>query len=251
MGKHKQFLLYFLISFVFVTLFSRSTSFLYYFEGFDAAIFKQMGLAVLHGKTLYVDYFDNKGCLLYFIQAIGLYLGGNFFILLMQAISLTITMVFWDHIIAFYHEGRMRYALLSVALLLLLCFYDGGDLSEEWSLPFASYPIYLYFRYLKTNKEIRKKEMFAVGVCFGIIAFIRINNASVFLGFFLYLFFIYLQKKEYNRFITDALLIILGALLNTKVCSNAIGYYSHHLRLICPSYTKKKLPNLLPSLNGY
>jgi hypothetical protein len=31
----------------------------------DAAIFKQMGLAVLRGKTMYVDYFDNKGCILY------------------------------------------------------------------------------------------------------------------------------------------------------------------------------------------
>ena len=52
-------LLLFLVSFIFVTLFSRATSFLYYYEGFDAAIFKQMGLAFLRGKTLYVDYFDN------------------------------------------------------------------------------------------------------------------------------------------------------------------------------------------------
>ena len=59
-------LLLFLVSFVFVTLFSRSTSFLYVFEGGDPAIFKQMGLALLRGKTLYVDYFDNKGCILYY-----------------------------------------------------------------------------------------------------------------------------------------------------------------------------------------
>ena len=69
MEKRKSLIL-FLVSFVFVTLFSRSTSFLYAFEGFDAAIFKQMGLAVLKGKTLYIDYFDNKGCFLYFIQAL-------------------------------------------------------------------------------------------------------------------------------------------------------------------------------------
>ena len=99
-------LLLFLVSFVFVTLFSRSTSFLYYYEGFDAAIFKQMGLAFLRGKTLYVDYFDNKGCILYFIQALGLFLGGNFAILLMQALSLTVTLSLWDKIIAFYREVR-------------------------------------------------------------------------------------------------------------------------------------------------
>jgi hypothetical protein len=56
-------LLLFFVSFVFVTLFSRSTSFLYVFEGGDPSVFKQMGLSLLRGKTLYVDYFDNKGCI--------------------------------------------------------------------------------------------------------------------------------------------------------------------------------------------
>ena len=73
----------FFVSFVFVTLFSRSTSFLYVFEGADPSIFKQMGRAILEGKIMYVDYFDNKGCLLYFIHALGLWLGGNAAILVM------------------------------------------------------------------------------------------------------------------------------------------------------------------------
>lgn len=211
-------LLLFFVSFVFVTLFSRSTSFLYVYEGFDAAIFKQMGLAVLRGKTLYLDYFDNKGCILYFIQALGLYFGGNFFILLFQVISLTITLVIWDKTIAFYRDGRSRFIFLCLALFLLLCFYDGGDLSEEWCLPFASYPIFLYFRSLKSNKNIRKIEMFAIGICFGIIAFIRINNASAFLGFILYMFFTFLQKKEYKKVISHSILIVLGITLIAFFC---------------------------------
>ena len=93
-------LLLFVVSFVLVTLFSRSTSFLYAYEGGDPSVFKQMGLALLHGKTLYVDYFDNKGCILYFIHALGLWLGGDFFILLMQTLSLTVTLVIWDKMLA-------------------------------------------------------------------------------------------------------------------------------------------------------
>jgi hypothetical protein len=113
-------LLLFALSFVFVVLFSRSTSFLYVYEGFDAAIFKQMGLAVLKGKTLYIDYFDNKGCLLYFIQAFGLWLGGNLYILLMQTLSLTVTLVIWDKTIAFYRDGCFRFICTGIALFLLL-----------------------------------------------------------------------------------------------------------------------------------
>ena len=115
-------LLLFIVSFVFVTLFSRSTSFLYVFEGADPSIFKQMGRAILKGKTIYIDYFDNKGCLLYFIHALGLWLGGDFFLLLMQACSSTITLFVWDKILALYRNQNQRLICLGIILFLLLCF---------------------------------------------------------------------------------------------------------------------------------
>ena len=96
-------LLLFVVSFVFVMLFSRSTSILYVYEGGDPSVFKQMGLALLRGKTLYVDYFDNKGFLLYLIHAIGLGIGGDFVLMLMQAFSLTVTLSIWDKMLALFH----------------------------------------------------------------------------------------------------------------------------------------------------
>ena len=211
-------LLLFFVSFVFVVLFSRSTSFLYVYEGFDAAIFKQMGLALLRGKTLYIDYFDNKGCILYFINALGLWLGGNFAILLLQTLSLTITLLIWDKILAFYRTEKGRWICLGIALVLLLSFYDGGDLSEEWCLPFASYPILLYLKALNTQRNIQKGEMFAMGVCFGIIAFIRINNASPFLGFIAYLFIVWLLKKDFKKFFAMLFFFLFGTALVTGLC---------------------------------
>ena len=192
-------LLLFFVSFVFVTLFSRSTSFLYVFEGADPAIFKQMGLALLRGKTLYVDYFDNKGCILYFIQAFGLWLGGDFYILLMQAISLTFTFLIWDKLLALYRDERSRLICLGVALFMLFCFYGAGDQTQEWCLPFISYPLLVYFRAYKTKTEIRPLQMFFVGLCFGIITFIQINNACAFLGFIIYLWIQYLLKKDIRK----------------------------------------------------
>ena len=213
-------LLLFFVSFVFVTLFSRSTSFLYVFEGGDAAVFKQMGLALLRGKTLYIDYFDNKGCILYFIQALGLWLGGNFFILLMQTLSLTVTLMIWDKMLALYRNERGRLMSLAIALVLLLCFYQDGDLTEEWCLPFASYPLLLYFRALKTGKEINAIKMFTVGVSFGVIAFIRVNNAAPFLGFVAFYWIQLLTKKDFRKFFlsistftSGLLIIIVGCML--------------------------------------
>ena len=212
-------LFWFFVSFVFVTLFSRSTSFLYVFEGGDPAIFKQMGLALLRGKTLYADYFDNKGCILYFIQALGLWMGGNFFILLLQTISLTITLMIWDKMLALYHDERNRLICLGIALVVLLCFYQDGDLTEEWCLPFASYPLLLYFRSLKLNKEIRTIDWFVVGFCFGIIAFIRVNNSVPFLGFLVYIFITFLIRKDFNKFLISITCFLSGTIIIAGACT--------------------------------
>ena len=145
-------LLLFFVSFVFVTLFSRSTSFLYITEGSDPSLFKSMGMAILKGHTLYIDYFDNKGYILYFIYALGVWLGGNLPLLLMQSLSLTITLIIWDKMLALYRDEHFRFIGLAVALLLLLCFYTEGGLTQEWCLPLASYPLLIYFRSLKTKQ---------------------------------------------------------------------------------------------------
>lgn len=212
-------LLLFFVSFVFVVLFSRSTSFLYIFEGADPALFKQMGLAILKGKTLYIDYFDNKGCILYFIHALGLGLGGDFIILLMQTFSLTATLIIWDKMLALYHESKKeRLAGLSITLVLLLCFYGAGDQTQEWCLPYISYPLLIFLRSNKTSKEIIREQLFVLGLCFGIITFIQINNACAFLGFVAYLWIQYLLKKDYRKLFQSIGFFVLGWLIIAVPC---------------------------------
>lgn len=193
-----QTLMFFLVSFVFVVLFSRSTSFLYVYEGGDPSVFKQMGMALLQGKTLYVDYFDNKGFLLYLIHAVGLGLGGNFFLLLLQAFSLTVTLYIWNKILALYHETKGRLTRLSIALFVLLCFYAAGDQAQEWCLPYVSYPLLVYFRALREKHEITSQQFFFIGICIGIITFILVNNICAILGCILYFWFKQIQKKISN-----------------------------------------------------
>ena len=192
-------LLLFFVSFVFVMLFSRATSFLYVFEGSDPSVFKQMGRAILKGKMMYIDYFDNKGCLLYFIHTLGLWLGGNTAILLMQVVSLTVTLSIWDRILALFHTEKGRVVGLCIALVLLLCFYGAGDQTQEWCLPFISYPLLVFMRAYKSKREIQHGQMFVIGICFGIITFIQINNACAFLGFIAWLWIQLLAKKDFKK----------------------------------------------------
>ena len=216
-SKYYPLLLLF-VSFVFVTLFSRATSFLYLFEGNDPSIFKQMGRAMLKGKILYIDYFDNKGCILYFIHALAFWLGGDFILLLMQAVSLTITLIIWDKMLALYRNEKERIICLGIALTMLLCFYCAGDQTQEWCLPFISYPLLIFFRAYKANTEIRPIQMLIIGLCFGVITFIQINNACAFLGFIAYLWIQYIQKKDFKRLIQSISCFVLGWVLIAIPC---------------------------------
>lgn len=206
-------LLLFVVSFVFVTLFSRSTSFLYAFEGADPSIFKQMGRAILKGKIMYIDYFDNKGCLLYFIHAFGLWLGGDFAILLMQTVSLAVTLIIWDKMLALFRSEKERAVCLTIALVLLLCFYGAGDQTQEWCLPYISYPLLIYFRAYKSKTEIQPLQLFVIGICFGIITFIQINNACAFLGFIAWLWIQYLINKDFKKLLQSIGSFIAGWLI--------------------------------------
>lgn len=211
-------LLLFFVAFILVVLFSRSTSFLYVFEGTDPSIFKQMGRAILKGKIMYIDYFDNKGCLLYFIHALGLWLGGDFAIMLMQVVSLTVTLFIWDKMLAFYRIEKERMIILCIALLMLLCFYGAGDQTQEWCLPFISYPLLVYFRAYKSKIEIRPLQMLLIGFCFGVITFIQINNACAFLGFLAYIWILYLIKKDYKKLFQNIGCFIVGWLIIAVPC---------------------------------
>ena len=211
-------LLLFVVSFVFVMLFSRATSFLYVFEGSDPSVFKQMGQAVLRGKILYIDYFDNKGCLLYFLHAFYQWMGGDTILLLFQALSLTVTLMIWDKMLALYRTPRQRILGLVVALFLLLCFYGAGDQTQEWCLPFISYPLLLFLRANKNGQEIRWQQMLLIGFCFGIITFIQINNACAFLGFVAYLWWQLLMKKDIRKLLQSMANFILGWLIVATPC---------------------------------
>lgn len=225
-------LLLFFVSFVFVVLFSRSTSFLYFFEGADPSIFKQMGRAILKEKTIYIDYFDNKGCLLYFIHALGLWLGGDFVLMLMQAFSLTFTLVIWNKMLALYRNQSQRLVCLGIALFMLLCFYGAGDQTQEWCLPFISYPLLVYFQAIKTKTDIRPIQMLLIGLCFGIITFIQINNACAFLGFIAYLWIQYLLKKDFRKlfqsigcFIAGWIILVIPCILYFYIKADWHGVY--------------------------
>ena len=93
------YLIIFLLSVSTMLLFSSTTSPLYPNNyGVDSAFFRFVGLMICKGKTLYSEIWDNKGPVLFFLQAVGTLMGtknaGVTLTFLMQSAGLFLTILF-------------------------------------------------------------------------------------------------------------------------------------------------------------
>lgn len=217
-------------AFLFVFLFSSTTSPLYehhpfWFNG-DSGIFQEMGICLLQGGTPYLDLFDHKGPILWFIQACGKGLNYNWGLMALQCIALFFTLLIWyksTHILV--KKQIVSIIITLTGLIFLLAFYVRGNLCEEWSLPFISLPVYLYLKRWKqkTNATFplyNHTDAFVIGICVGIIAMIRLNNTAPIVGFVLWHFILCIHQKKYKYLWIDVALIISGIVIIFVICSS-------------------------------
>ncbi|MBO7489161.1 MAG: hypothetical protein J6T88_02670 [Bacteroidales bacterium] len=219
----------FISSVLFIFFFSTTTSPLFrhypfWFYG-DSGVFREMGLCLLNGNTPYVDLFDHKGPVLWFIQALGIWISQQWGLMLLQSISLFCTLLIWFKTSLILCRKQIP-SLITVIIILifLLAFYEHGNLCEEWSLPFISLPIFLYIKRWETIKDEKTPifihiDTFILGLCVGILAMIRLNNTAPIIGFALWHIIRCIQEKEYKRMWADMVLIIGGAFIIFIFCS--------------------------------
>lgn len=216
MRNLKQFLYFIPVAFIFVLLFSVSTSPLYIYEGMDSAIFKLVGLALARGKVLYVDIFDHKGPILFFIQALGQWIQpGKWGIFLLQVLFNTITFTYLYRIIGLFLSGRKKGGLFAVVLLIFAQLLFDGNQCEEWMLMCSVLSSIYTFRYLLKPESGNPISLgLLLGVCFSINFYIRPNDAVAFVGATMFgLFLFQLFIKQYKDAIYSALSFGGGLLL--------------------------------------
>lgn len=177
-----------LLAYLFVLLCSTTTSPLYlsnpYWHHGDSGIFQEMGLVIAHGGVPYVDVFDHKGPVLFFIQALGLLINEYWGIFVLQGLSLFVTLWCWYKIITVFQKNIwFVWGIIIIALIFLFGYYQRGNMCEEWSLPYISISIYLFLKHLPDKMRLSCREWFFVGILTCTVIFIRANNIAPVLGF--------------------------------------------------------------------
>jgi len=210
-------LLIWLSGIVFLMYFSYMTSPLFPKSyGWDSAFFQLVGAGMKKGYLPYRDFFDMKGPWLFFIEYMGQLLWPDRVgIFLLQCVSLGCVLFFGQKSYRNYFKG----AGLMSSLAVLIPFYivlaptiEGGNLTEEWSLPFVFLSIYLALGFIAGEKETHEPLYgFVYGACFGVIALIRVTNAVMICAIVLTITIYLIKNEQWRNLLQNAGAFLLGA----------------------------------------
>lgn len=206
-----------IIAFTFILFFSRTTSIKYNLLGADSSVFRMMGYVITEGRVPYVDYFDHKGPILYFINALGELISPRWGLFMLQVISCFFVILLWFNIARLFLRPTYSFLSLLLSVAMWSGIYESGNLTEEYSLLPSSLSIYFALSYLTKEKISQHPYWLSLvyGLCFGIMFYIRPNDAviqcgGVMMGIFLYIVFI---RKLYKNAIINGLTFLLGFII--------------------------------------
>lgn len=204
-------------SFVFLSVFSTYTSPFTKMQGDDAAFFRLVGQGMTKGMLPYRDFFDMKGPYMFLIEYISqLICFGRMGCFVYQLMNLTVIFCVLDkiHMVTGINlKYTHRFFLLLPYSWIMAATFEGGNLTEEFSLPFLLICLYCGVRYF-TNPNLQTHPAFYAfiyGICFGVISLIRITNAVTICALILGILITLILKKSYKNIWHNALAFLCGS----------------------------------------
>jgi len=209
--KKQLFLIFFciLLSFIICSL-SPINPFTQKIIGTDTWVFQYNGLAMKNGMLPYVDFFDHKGILLYFINLIGILINKNYGIWLIELVFMFFSIFFAKKTLDLFDKNEIRkYFVLTLVMSLLVTTFEGGNTTEEYFLPFAIYSQYVFNKFFLQGK-IKNSEVILTGVSLAVVSLLRINMIGLWGINILAILIKLLKEQKIKDLIKYMLLFILG-----------------------------------------
>lgn len=161
----------------------------------DSAVFKTITMMMENGAMPYKDSFDHKGPILYVINWLGDRIAVYRGVWVLEFLSLVIAF-FFMYKIACLLSGKVR-AVISVFVSISIMFgaYCGGNICEEYALPFIAVSLFFFGDYLKNN-IITRKRLLVCGLSFACVLLLKANLISTWLVFCPVVLFACVKNKK-------------------------------------------------------
>ena len=217
----------FLVSFLFLLVFSLWTSPFYKnWYGCDASFFTMAGRAILNGYVPYRDFFDLKGPYFFFIEALGqLIVKGRTGAFVMQVLALFTTLIIMIKTCRLFLSCKKTAVIVSLFLFFHSATLWGGNTLEEFMLPLNLLAIYLTVKDIKGNARIRPLTAMITGGCFGVILFAKVTVAAPIIGLVIAIIIYFIRSKRIFELISYLIYALFGVLV--AITPVFIYFYCH------------------------
>jgi len=210
-----------LLGFLFCLKFSLATSPLYglSLHAHDSAIFSIIGKYWAEGAVPYVELWDHKGPVIFFVNCIGYLLSGDnwlglFFI---QFLSVGTFTLFVYKTFRLRFNETVSWALSVIALFWLACSYEGGNMTEEYLLPFLSAAFYNLLKWIDAYEKERCDHSpwnaFLLGFILSFSFLTRLTNALGACGAMFAIGLVLLRDKRWKNLLQNVLAYVCGFLV--------------------------------------
>ena len=164
----------------------------------DSSVFKTVALMMDKGYMPYKDSFDHKGPLLYVINYLGLKISYYRGVWLFEMISMTITLFMLYKIARLRTNGFSSVLVALTATVMLFSYLGGGNLTEEYEVPFIAVGVYIFLDYLLNNR-ISWCRIAISGISMGAVCLLKPSGAAVWIVFSAAIFFRKIWEKEWKQ----------------------------------------------------
>ena len=177
----------------------------------DSSVYVTIAQNITRGFLPYSDLPDNKGPLLYLINAAGWKIGGFTGIWFMELVFMFASVFFAYKTALFFGSRLIAFLGVLFSLVVLYAFFTVNAGVEGYSMPFFMFSMYIFAKYFfASENKTRFFELIFLGASFTCAIMIRINAFSLWAGFCAVIFIELLVKKRYALLGKYALGFCLG-----------------------------------------
>lgn len=216
-------------------LFCTDSSPLIRYRGIDSSAYFTVGRGILAGKAPYTNLFDNKGLLIYLLNAGAALISGSTTVglFVVEWIFHFAGFVFLFLTGELFLKGSRRALLFTLIVSVFYFFggtYEGGNLTETFCLPLQIISFYLLCRFFLSGDAVhRPLYMFFHGLCAAAAFCLRPNLILMWVPAAAGIFLLMLVRKEYAAAFKNLLFGVLGlgaVMLPLAVFALAEGCFS-------------------------